>query len=429
MEPDTTRVVVTGCGVISPLALDVDRHWSRLLDGESGVVTCDRPYCETLPPHLGALIQGFQRKDHIPDRMVRKLVSPNGAYPIAAANDAIRDAGLEGNAEVMANAGLYVGSLAFDIPPDTFLPALKESFDRDGEFKMARYAQRGLKLLDPLFLVKALPNGGLCGISILHQILGANTNITNGPVSGLQAVATAARAIRRGEVEVAITGGYDSQVTVDGVVEHMIAGRLSSRLDDTAGACRPFSVGRDGFAVGEGAAFLVLESEAHARARGARIYAEIGGIAQTSHCELLLERGAHANGALEHAARRSMELTGTQPSELGGIYGDGLGTRDHDISEASVVQRVTGDADVPFTAATGALGYSGAAGGVFSLVHAALSIRDGVIPPLTNCDEVDPQCRVNAQPQRRPLERDQLLVWQSHAGLKNVSMVVRGCDG
>jgi 3-oxoacyl-[acyl-carrier-protein] synthase II len=424
---DTRRVVVTGCGVVSPLALDVDRHWSRLLNGESGVGPCDRPYCRTLPPHLGALVTGFERRDHIPDRMVRKLLSPNGAYPVAAANDAIRHAGLEGDTEVLNRAGLFVGSLAFDIPPDSFLPALKESFDRNGEFDMARYAQRGLKVMDPLFLVKALPNGGLCGISILHQILGSNTNITNGALSGLQAVAAAAAAIRRGEVDVAVAGGYDSQVTVDGIVEHLLSGRLSRRLDDPTHACRPFDVGRDGFAVGEGAAFVVLEAESHARARSARLYAELAAIAQTSSCELLREKGSGDGVALEQSALRVLARTGTRPEELGAIFGDGLGTPESDLVEGGVVHRLVGESEVLFTAATGALGYSGAATGVFSLVHGALALRDQVVPPLTNCEHLDPRCHVHALPSSQPGPREQVLVWQSDEGLKNASVLLRAC--
>jgi 3-oxoacyl-[acyl-carrier-protein] synthase II len=97
--------------------------------------------------------------------------------------------------------------------------------------------------------------------------------------------------------------------------------------------------------------------------------------------------------------------------------------------EAAVVQTVVGDARVPFTAATGALGYAGAASGVFSLVHAVLSIRDEVIPPLTNCHEVDSRCPVDVVPERRPRARDPLLVWQSDAGLKNIAMVVRPVNG
>ena len=429
MGADGQRVVVTGCGVVSPLALDLDRHWSSLLTGGSGVARCDRPDCASLPPHLGALVRGFDRRDHVTDRMVRKLLSPNGAYPVAAAGDAIRQAGLEDAPEVLARAGLYVGSLTFDIPPDTFLPALRESFDRDGEFVMARFARRGLKVLDPLFLVKALPNGGLCGISIQYQILGANANITNGAVSGLQAVAAAARAIRRGEADVAITGGYDSQATVHSTIEHLLAGRLSQRLDDPAGACRPFDAGRDGFVVGEGAAFLVLESEAHARARSAPVWAEIAAVSQTSHCERLREGGDAAGSALEHAARQALDAAGCRPEELSAIFGDGLATEEADLMEAGVARRVAGCAEVPFTAATGAIGYSGAAGGVFSLVHAVLGGRDRVIPPTTNCCQVDPRCPVNATARPQPWQHDQALVWQSDAGLKNVSMVVRAPRG
>lgn len=418
------RVLVSGLGVVSALALNAKEHFQRLLHGESGVTVSTRPEHRNYPSKLEARVIGFDRRTMIADRMLRKLLSPSAAYAVAAAGEAIRDAGFKSYDPSMKDCGLYVGSIAADVDPEMFIPAYKESLNEQGDFELSRFAQRGMKLLDPLFLVKSLPNAGLCGISIQHQVLGPNINITNGPVSGLQAVAAAAAAIRRGEVEMALAGGYDSLLRIDITAEQIIGGRLSERQSEPALACRPFDKERDGYALGEGAAFLLLEAESHARTRSARVYGELLAVSHTNDTSLLHQRGAGDGSALEHAACHALRQADCTAEELGAIFGDGLATEADDLREAAGVRRLVGDAPVVFTAATAALGFTGAASGAFSLVHALMAIEAQVVPPLINCLRPDPRCGVPFVDRPQGCCYRRALVWNSDRGLKNVAMLI-----
>ena len=279
-----------------------------------------------------------------------------------------------------------------------------------------------MSLLDPLFLVRALPNAGLCGISLEFQVLGPNVNITNGTVSGLQAVATAAAAIRRGEVALAVAGGYDSLIRMDSIAEHLLAGRLATGQPGSV-ACRPFDAERAGLALGEGAAFVVLESASHAAARGATVYGELRGIAHTTDATAFPRTDPCDGRALEQAARQALRSS-DGPAHPGAVFGDGLGTEADDLREANVFARLVEDGPTVYTASTGAFGFAGAASGVFSLIHALLALDAQAVPPLTSCRRLDPRCRLRpaAPGDRACLER--ALVWNSDHGLKNVAAVV-----
>jgi 3-oxoacyl-[acyl-carrier-protein] synthase II len=420
---DDVTVVVSGVGVVSPLATNAPEHFGAWLGGRSAVAESADPEFMKYAPQLEARVTGFDRKAAISNRMLRKLLAPSPGFAVGAAGEAIADAGLAAAPAVLADAGLYIGSLSLEIDPDVFIPPLRASLTKDGEFDMSLFALRGVKLLDPLFLVRALPNAGLCGVSLEHQVLGPNTNLTNGPTSGLAAVALAVSAIERGEVNCAIAGGYDSLLVMDAIAEHLIAGRLARNGDAAAKACRPFDRNRNGYALGEGAAFVVLESFDHATARGAAGYGRILGHAGTTDPGLLGATGRLDATALEQAGRIALGRGRTRPDELGAIFGDGLATELDDIRESKAIASLLDGAEVPFTASTSAIGYTGAASGVFSLIHAVLALRGGVTPPLRNCDDLDPGCPVHRVTSAGPLTRDRVLVWNSERGVKNVAML------
>jgi len=419
------RVLVTGVGAVSPLGVRSRTHFEAWMDGRSAVQLARAPEFTSPTPQMEARVSGFERSQWITNRMLRKLLSPSAGYAVGAAGEAVADAGLV-DAPTLEACGLYVGSLSLEVDPEVFVPPLRASLTPAGVFDISLFAKRGMKLLDPLFLVRALPNAGACGISVEHQVLGPNTNLTNGYTSGLMSVGLAMAAIQRGETDCAVAGGYDTLLGMDSLAEHLIAGRLSTRHEDPPRACRPFDRDRDGYVLGEGAAFVLLESAAHARARGARAYAELLSYADTTDVALLQRERAGDATALRQAASRALGAAACPAGEVGAIFGDGLATELDDLREANAVRELFRDQApaAPFTAATSATGFTGAASGVFSLVHAVMGMEQQVVPALANCEHPDPRCAVHFLERAEPRPYHRSLVWTSDRGVKNVALVV-----
>jgi len=406
---DRRRVVVTGLGVVSCLGVDAPAHFRRLLAGESGVAPLAGPRQRGLPVHFELPVQGFDPRRAVRNRMLRKLLQPSGAFAVAAAGEALSDAGLA-DAD-LADAGLWFGSVSYDLPSSIYVPALRASFGPDERFSFERFGRQGVALVDPLLIVKGLPNAALCGIAIEHGIQGPNANFANGATAGLEAVIAAAEAVRWGEVEVAVAGGSDCLLQPEHLIEHTLRQRLWTGDEARGSGCRPFAAGRRGYLPGEGAAVVVLESADHARQRGARAWAEVLGDGET----------ASAPGGEEEAlaAAASSALDGRQPDAL---FAQGIGTPADDLREARVADALFGGR-VPVTSATGSLGYTGAAGGILAFAHAIWSLVHGWLPPTVGCDEPDPSCFVPLvhTAERRPLET--ALAWATDEGRKNAALL------
>jgi 3-oxoacyl-[acyl-carrier-protein] synthase II len=413
------RIVVTGVGIVSPLALSAEAHFAALNEGRSAVERLEDEDYRNYPRILLAKVRGFDRRVLIPDRMLRKLLSPSPAFALAGATFALTDAGLASHD--LTECGLYVGSVCLDANPEAFIPALRESI-RGDEVDLSRFATHGMKLVDPLFLVKSLPNAGLCSIAIQHQILGPNANITNGSVSGLQAVIAAMQSLSRGDCEFALAGGYDSLLRMDTIVDHLLGGRLAGGDEDPCRACRPFDRRHSGFALSEGAAFTMLETADHARRRGARIYGELASYGETALPASLLASQDDSAESLCAAAVAAIEESGDKAPSVDCVFGSGLATEWDDAHEAASYNRVFNGPRPPLTCFTGSIGMPGAATGAFSLVHAMLAMRDNVVPPIVNCD--DPIGEFGIPFVRKPLaaDLDRVLVWNSDRGMKNAAI-------
>jgi len=389
------RIVVTGVGIISPLALSANAHFQALVAGHLAVERLDDQDYQNFSPILLARVKDYNRRDLIPDRMLRKLLSPSPAFALASAGETLADAGLK--CGELTECGLFVGSVCLDANPEAFIPALRESI-RGDEVDLSRFATHGTKLVDPLFLVKSLPNAGLCSIAIQHQVLGPNANITNGAVSGLQAVIAAMESLWRGEADFALAGGYDSQLRMDTIVDHVLNGRLASAGEEPDKACRPFDKRHSGYALSEGAAFLTLETEHHARKRSARIYAEMISFGETSLPANLVTPQLESAEHFASAACAAIEAGGCKPSAIDCVFGSGL--------------------------ATVSMGFPGAPSGVFSLVHAILSMRDGVTPPIMNCDQPLDELNLPLIREPRAMSINHALAWTSDHGIKNAAVLV-----
>jgi 3-oxoacyl-[acyl-carrier-protein] synthase II len=410
-------VVMTGMGVVSALAASLKEHYPLLLAGRSGIVkrVIDPP--DDLPVSAWAQAPHQLVSQRITQRMLRKLLQPSAAMAVVAAGEALKDAGLEQDFECLEQTGLYIGSVSFDLPPSQFVPAIEVSIGQEGGFDLARFATRGMAQMDPLIIVKGLPNAGLCGIAIEHGVLGPNLNIANGSVGGAQALGAAAAAIWRGDVQVALAGGYDSLLQPEHIVAELLGGRLSNS-DNNNGQS---SAG--GYVVGEGAAICVLESEEHARRRGAKIYTKVVAAEETSG-------GADSlSDALEKAARQALDKARMDERSCFPqiIFGDLLGIQPDDAREMMVAAHVLGES-AAITGAVGALGFTGASCGVFSVVHAARAIAEGRVPPTVNrpTDNQHRGPRVIAEAEARPLTS--ALVWRSDHGMRNVAIVLASMD-
>ena len=190
--------------MVSALAPNCAEHYRRLLAGESGLV--EQPVEDGLPVKTWAPAWRDRYGSRIENRMLRKLLQPSAAMAVLAAGQALTDAGLRNDAERLERTGLFIGSVSFELPQGLYVPALDASLNTAGQFDFKYFAQRGMAALDPLLIVKGLPNAGLCGISIEFGVLGPNLNIANDSMGGLQAVAAAMAAIVRGDAEIAVAG-------------------------------------------------------------------------------------------------------------------------------------------------------------------------------------------------------------------------------
>jgi 3-oxoacyl-(acyl-carrier-protein) synthase len=418
----TDAVVVTGIGIISPLGLYAEPHFDRLLTGDSVIERVNDLEYGNYPAMLQARIQNFDPRVFVPDRMLRKLLASPSTYALEAGTEAINDSGI-GQSELV-DCGLYVGSPGLQANPEIFIPALRHSVDENDILSLSRFATHGMKLLDPLFIVKSLPNSGLCAIAIQHQVLGPNASITNGHVSGLQAVIAATESIRRGQTQMALAGGYDSLLRMDAVIEHLLAGRLATPFEQPKQACRPFDRRRSGYALGEGAVFLMLETADHAYRRSARVYGEILSFAQSTLPSSLIHPSSDST-SLTSAVKLALEQGDTHPDKVDAVFADALAIADDDDREAKTYTNVFCESRPPITGFSATLGYPGAATGLLSLAHALLAMKRGVVPPLINCEQPMSEYCMNIVRQPCTVKVRHALAWTSDRGIKNAVALVR----
>jgi len=416
-----TGVVITGVGLVSGLGLDTESHFQRLLAGDCALRLME-PLGQSFPRMFEAAVPAFDRRASVETRVLRRALSDAACFGMIAARSALASAQLLDDARLRA-AGLFVGSVCLEATSEMLAPALRESTDAKGLFDQVRFGEHGINLIDPLFLVRSLPNAGIGGIAIEHQLLGPNLNLTNGPVSGLQAVIAAASAIERGEIEIAIAGAYDTTRQFDAIVEHHLNGRLAGDAVEPSEACRPFDPYSRGYGLGEGAAFVVLESEKTARQRGAPLLASVLGFADQCWATILdAVNGENPNSdSLLRAARGALDHAGYTAQQVGLVSGDALGVPVDDQREAAVFGELFASG-TRFFGATPAFGFMGSAASAFNLAHGALALSRRVVPPTLNGAR-RPGVSLGPLTERDPA-LDHVLCWCSERGIKSSAVLL-----
>ncbi len=373
------RVAVTGLGAITPLGNNVADTWRALVAGESGAAPISRFDTAKFKTQFACEVKGFNPEDWDLDRKKARQMDPYCQYAIAAAKQALEDSGMDIEAEDKTRIGVVFGVGIGGI--QTFQEEV-EAYGRTG-------AEIGPKF-GPFFIPKMIADIAAGHISIMYGFHGPNFVTTSACASSTHALAEAYNLIRLGKANAIVAGGAEAAITTGGVGGFNAMKALSTRNDSPATASRPFSASRDGFVMGEGAGCLILEELEHAKARGARIYAEMVGegmSADAYHITATHPEGLGAKLVMQNA----LEDAGMNPDEIDYINVHGTSTHVGDISEAKAIQALFGDhaykLNISSTKSmTGHL--LGAAGAVEGLIS-VLSVYHDIVPPTINHEDGD----------------------------------------
>ncbi|MGH9279310.1 MAG: beta-ketoacyl-ACP synthase II [Acidimicrobiales bacterium] len=379
MSNGRRRVVVTGLGVKAPAGTTVESFWAQLREGRSCAGPIRRFDATILPEsfRFACEVPEFDLEPYLDFKEARRM-DRNSQLGFAAALDAFADAGEldQDPARCAVYCGNGIGGMM------TMEDGMKVLLDR------------GSDRVGPYLVPTMMANATVASVGMRLGWTGPNLCVSTACAAGTNAIGEAALLIRHGAAEVALAGGTEALVTPLAMSAFGRMGALSGRVSDPTAASRPFDPDRDGFVMGEGAGFLMLEELGVALARGARIYGEVLGYARNTDAYHIT---APAPGGAGAAACMQQALTdaGIEPSDVAHINAHGTSTPLNDASEAMAIAKIFGDGAVPVTSAKGVIGHLVAGAGAVEAVASMLALRDGVVPPTANHDRDDPDLPID----------------------------------
>lgn len=404
MHRSERRVVITGLGLVSPIGIGSDTYWASLAAGRGGV---DR--FRAFPIDAGLIDAGAEIPDFTAKTWPKKYGQPEPEHQktlkkslkymardiqlaVAAAEIAFVDAGLPRAGVDPVRIGLDLGAGLISSELDELAPAIRAATQATGTFDFTTWGRESISQIEPIWLLKYLPNMLACHISILLDCRGPSNTITESDVASDLAIGEAARIIARGRADVMITGGADSKIHPLSLVRMSMLEQMSSWGGDPGQACRPFDRRRSGCVPGEGAGILILEEREHALRRGVRIYGEVLGFG--SGCDASPGGGLDPQGVgTEIAIKAALRDAAIEPGAIGHVNAHGVAMVVSDLAEARALVRVFGpDGAIPVTALKGFFGNIVSGGGAVELIASLLGVNRGSIPPTINCEDLDPAC-------------------------------------
>lgn len=378
------RVVITGLGCVSPVGNNVADMWSAVTAGKSGIGPITRFDASALSTTFAGEVKDFRLEDYIPAKEARHM-DTFIHYGMAAGIQAIEDSGLEVTEENARRIGINIGSGIGGLP----------MIERTHE----EMTKRGPRRISPFFVPASIINMISGFLSIRYGMKGPNLSIVTACSTGLHCIGFAGRIIAYGDADVMIAGGAESTISPLGIGGFASARALSTRNDDPSTASRPWDRDRDGFVLGEGGGVLVLEEYEHAKARGAKIYAELVGFgmsADANHMTAPLEDGSGASSCMLNA----LNDAGVNPDQVDYVNAHGTSTPLGDMAETVALKRTLGDhaKKVVVSSSKSMFGHLlGGAGGLEAVIT-VLAIHNQVIPPTINIFNQDPQCDLDYCP-------------------------------
>ncbi len=386
------RVVVTGMGMLTPVGLNVEETWQNILAGVSGVALVDDFDTSDYPTKIWAKVKNFNIENHVPIKDARKM-DVFTQYGIAAADEAMLDSGLIMNEALSRRTGVAVGAGIGGIQTIT-----------NNQDKLVA---GGPRKVSPFFIPAGIINMVAGQISIKHNLKGPNISVVTACTTGTHNIGLAGRIIAYGDADVMICGGAEMTTTPLCLAGFSAVRSLSKRNDEPEKASRPWDKDRDGFVMGEGAGVLVLEEYEHAKARGAKIYAELVGFGMSGDAYHITAPDEDADGAAR-AMEAAIHDAGIDAVQVDYINAHGTSTYLNDMNETKAIKRIFQDHayDLAVSSTKSMTGHLLGAAGSVEAIFSILAIRDQVAPPTINLDNPDEGCDLNYvahKPQKRTI--------------------------
>lgn len=409
------RVVVTGLGAVTPIGNTVEEFWNSVREGRVGIGEITKFDTSEYKVKVAAEVKDFAAKDYM-DFKAAKRMEPFSQYAVAAASEAYRDAGLDIKKEDPFRAGVIVGSGIGSL----------QVVEREYE----KIRTKGPGRVNPLMVPLMISNMAAGNISIQLGLQGKCTNVVTACASGTNCIGDALRAIQYDDADIMFAGGTESCICPTGVAGFTSLTALSASQDPLR-ASIPFDKDRDGFVLGEGAGVVVLEELEHAKARGAKIYAEVTGYGATGDAYHITSPAEDGKGAAT-AMSLAMKEGGIKPSQVDYINAHGTSTHHNDLFETRAIKLALGDAakDVVINSTKSMIGHLlGAAGGV-EFIACVKTIQDGFIHQTVGTKETDPECDLNYAV-GAPVEKDVNYVLTNSLGFggHNATLLLKKYEG
>lgn len=380
------RVVITGLGALSPLGLTAEESWRGALAGRSGIGPITTFDASQLASRIAGEVRGFDPTMRLERKDSRRL-DRFSQLAVSAACLAVEDAGLDLEHADLDRIGVMVGSGIGGI--ETM------------ETQMFGVFERGVDRLSPFFVPMMICDMGAGAISIRLGLGGPNSCVVTACATGSNAIGDAAHVIRRGDADAMLAGGSEAAVTRMSVGGFCSMRALSTRNEEPERASRPFDLDRDGFVIAEGSAIVFLESLSHARARGARILAELVGYGMSADAYHMTQPSPGGVGAAR-AMTQALKTAGLRPKHVDYINAHGTSTPPNDRTETQAIKTVFGDHAyrIPVSSTKSMTGHMLGAGGAMEAIFCVQAIRDGRVPPTINLETPDPECDLDYVPNK-----------------------------
>ncbi len=393
------RIAITGIGVFSPIGIGKEQFWENLQAGRSGIGPTELHRNAATPGSIGGEVRGFTeesaKKDFLKSqRKSIKLMSRETQLGTAAALQCLADSGLDLNTVDHQRIGVLYGANLMFFPPDTMIDPAIACKDDVGVFQFRRWGTDGMGKMEPLWMLKYLPNMPACHIAIFTDARGPNNSVTLDEASPGVALTEALNIMERGAADMMLVGGTGTRIHPVRAIHARLTDPLGFDEAEPENSCKPFDTRRNGQVASEGAACILLEEEEHAKQRGATIYGYLLG--GSSSCVASPTGEADITQAVLNAARGALRRANLKPEDIGHVNAHGLASPDADRSEAAALRQLFGEQSVPVTSLKGVLGNSGAAGGFIELVGSLLNLNmAGSVPVTFNCKEPDQELGIN----------------------------------